>query len=93
MKRFYNDATTHKYFHLTSDTIFELKLIEQILADLLFKQSSFKAFCDAYNFQFATSLNDRQLLKSQRLTELFYAFELIKFHQENRLPNHVDSNI
>lgn len=93
IKRFYNDATSNKYFHLTNDTIFELKLLDQFLADLLFKQSSFKSFCDAYNFQFATSLSDRKLLKSQRLTEIFYAFELIKFNQENSIPNPVESKI
>ena len=78
VKRFYAHDTIKKYFHLTNETIFDLKLLNQFIADLIFKQTSFRAFCDAYNFQFATSSNNRPLLKSQRLSEIFYAFELIK---------------
>jgi len=57
-----------------------------LLADILFKQSSFKAFADAYNFQNSRASLHRGLMNPKRLSDIFYCFEIIKFYNENNIP-------
>ncbi len=70
------------YFHTTNESYFEIALLERLLANMLFKQSSFKGNAKAYNFIAACNLPKRSNLQYQRLIEAFYAYHLIKYFKE-----------
>jgi len=57
------------YFHTTNESYFEIALLERLLANMLFKQSSFKGNAKAYNFIAACNLPKRSNLQYQRLIE------------------------
>ncbi len=84
-KVFYEDCINQKYFHATSETIIETKLMHQFIADLLFKHCSFKSFTESYNFLHAIGTNYRYNLVDKRFTDLFYTYELVKFYSEHSL--------
>jgi len=75
------------FFQLTSESIFEKKLIENLMADILFKQSSFRAYTDTYNHLYVTSRFKRSLLDRRRLAEVFYTYHISKFFDEHQLPD------
>lgn len=85
IKHFYPQATQLPYFHATNETLVERQLIQQFLADLLFKQSSFNAFCDGYNYLNSSSINERFKLNTKRFISIFFTYELNKFHFEHNL--------
>ncbi len=93
IKKFYKNCIDKKYFQYTAETIIERKLIDQLIADLVFKHSSFRAFADAYNYQFATDQNSRFMLERRNITSIFYCFELIKFYSEHKIDQHFESII
>jgi hypothetical protein len=57
------------YFHTTNESYFEIALLERLLANMLFKQSSFKGNAKAYNFIAACNLPKRSNLQYQRLID------------------------
>ncbi len=73
-----------------NETIFETKLINTFLADLIFKQCSFKAFSEAYNFHHSSVLFERALMNAKRLSEAFFAFEIVKYYNEHQLDEHIE---
>lgn len=79
-KKFYKDAHLLKYFQYTTETIFEEKLMKALLADIIFKHTSFRAFTDTYNYLNASKLPFRFLLNAKRLTDSFFCYELCRFH-------------
>jgi hypothetical protein len=85
LKYFLPKAHIGKYFHVTNETIFETDLLKSLMADLLFKHTSFRGFADAYNFLYANDYNKRQLLNRIRLTDAFYASEIVKFYHEHHM--------
>jgi len=82
VKTFYK-ITKPKYFHYTNESIFETKLLDNLLADIMFKHTSFKGFTAAYNFINAPKIRDRFYLIPSRLTENFYVFHINKYFNEH----------
>ena len=75
-----------KYFHYSNETIFEIKLLKSLMADIMFKQTSIRGFTDANNYLNSNSNEDRRCrLTTQRLTDIFHCYELVKYHCENKL--------
>ena len=79
-KRFYVDAHTYDYFHFTNETIFETKLLNNLMADTLFKQSSFRSFAETYNFLYSIKVTDRFRLNAKRLADAFYCYHISKYY-------------
>ena len=60
----------------------------------MFKQSSFRSFCDAYNYMFAKDIDRRFRLNNKRLLEVFYCYEILKFFKENnRIQLNCNNNL
>lgn len=90
-KIFYHNSLELKYFQVTKETIFENEFIAVLMSDIMFKQTSFAGFCDAYNFLYANNLNDiRHKLQPHRLADVFYCYELIKFYNENGIDHNIE---
>jgi hypothetical protein len=81
------------YFQITNETVFSKQLIEMLLADIIFKISSFRAFADAYNFLNASNFKNRNIMEERRLSEVFYIYEFLKYKSEFNLPEAIESNI
>jgi hypothetical protein len=84
-KSYFKEAHISEYFHFTNETFMEIKLLKMMLADLVFKQASYKGFADAYNYMNGDPSNSRFKLCPKRLAQIFYCFELCKFYHENDL--------
>jgi hypothetical protein len=82
-KKFFVNAHEYQYFQYTTETIFERNLMTSLLADIVFKHCSFRAFSDTYNFMNTSLLPFRYLLNAKRLADAFFCFELCKFYSEN----------
>ncbi len=52
------------------------------MADVIFKQSSTRAFAEAYNYLHATFEKKKNSLNRKRLSEVFYVTQLIKYNNE-----------
>jgi hypothetical protein len=63
-----------------------------LLADIMFKHTSFKAFADAYNFLYAGKMKIRYLMSPKNLSDVFYAFEILKFNKEHNIDGQIKSN-
>ena len=81
IKEFYPITDKTELFQMTSDSVFEIKLFNSVLADILFKISSFDAACQSYNDQFDWNTNMRPL-NQKRLEEAFFLFQCVKYFQE-----------
>ncbi len=90
VKRYFDDALNSEFFHYSNETVFETKLIKTFLADVIFKQCSFKAFADAYNFQYTSIELQRSLLNPKRLSEIFFCHEILKYYSENSLSGPIE---
>lgn len=95
VKEFYTEAHTQAYFHVTQEIIFEKKLLEQFMADIMFKQCSFRAFAEAYNYLYGNFDNHKpnQQLNRQRLTEVFYIFNIIQFNLQHKIEKKLKCKI
>jgi len=82
-KKFYRKSHQEQYFQYTTESVFENKLMVGLLADIIFKHSSFRAFADAYNYLNMSSLAYRFLLNPKRLADAFFCLELCKFYNDN----------
>jgi hypothetical protein len=80
-KTFYK-ISHQEYFHFTTESIFEVRLLDNLLADLMFKHASFKSFTAAYNYTTALKSSNRYYLISARLTENFYCYHIQKYFLE-----------
>jgi len=84
-KKYFHNAHTHQYFQYTTETIFENKLMISLLADIIFKHTSFRAFADTYNYLNISQLPFRFLLNAKRLADAFFCYELCRFYN-NHMP-------
>ena len=90
-KLFFKNAEKNKYFHFTNETIFEMQLLKHLMADIMFKHTSFRAFCDSYIFLHANKLEKRCAFNRKRITDAFYCLELVKYYSENDLKEELKS--
>ena len=67
------------YYQITTESIFDMRLLRSLLTDIIFKHCSFKGFTAAYNYLYAQSQQDRYKLCSNRLTEAFFTYHANKF--------------
>jgi len=84
LRKFYDHCLSSKYFQFTTETLVETRLLDSLLADIMFKQSSFRAFCDSYNFMHANPSQKRYYLNGKRIADIFYAYEILKFFNEHK---------
>jgi hypothetical protein len=84
VKKFYKNAPDDEYFHVTNETLITTALLKKFLADVLFGQMAFSSFCRSYNYSYAAG-KKRFELKSKRLSDLFFGYELLKFYSEHEL--------
>lgn len=75
-----------KYFQSSNESLFSKRLLSSLMADIMFKQASFRGFCDSYKYLNAKDVEIRFKLNMKRLIEVFYCFEIIKFFIENNKP-------
>ena len=52
------------------------------MADVIFKQTSTRAFAEAYNYLHATFDKKKNSLNRKRLSEVFYVIQLIQYNKE-----------
>jgi hypothetical protein len=90
-KIFYPYDYNKKFFQFTKETVIELVLMEQLMADIMFKQSSFRNFAAAYTFRRRKDFPERQTLNAKRLADIFYCYEILKFYYENNLKDRIKS--
>jgi hypothetical protein len=81
IKFFYNNSKT-EYYQITNETIFDIRLLNNLMIDIVFKQCSFKGFTTAYNYLYSTRIDKRYRLCPKRLTETFFTFHANKFFEE-----------
>ena len=86
VKTFYLQCQDHDYFQFSRESIFEIKLLRILTADILFKQTSFFGFTNAYNYLNASKDHSRFFLNAKRLADVFYCFQLHKYYTEF-MPN------
>ena len=79
IKRFYNDCLNETFIHFTRETLFETKLFYHLTCDIIFKHSSFKAYCESYNcFNKSNDFsNERSILVEQRLIDGFFYYNIL----------------
>ena len=77
VKRYYENSMVFEYFQSTNETLIHKSVLEILLADIIFKHSSFSAFSDAYNYIYHSRLSSRYLMNPKILANLFYTYELI----------------
>ena len=82
MKTFFKNSTHEKFYQYTTETIFSKTFMDLLLADIMFKQSSFTAFSNAYNYLYSPSENERYHLNNKRLADGFFCFHLNSFFAE-----------
>jgi hypothetical protein len=90
-RTFFKNADNYKYFHISNETIFEQRLLNSLLSDILFKHSSFRSFSDSYNYQHSLAVKERFLMSPIRLADIFYSYELNKFWSENDIKEPLES--
>lgn len=90
-KTFYKNSLDHQYFHFTNETIFEINFLNILMADILFKQTSFMSFCNAYNFLYAPKSTTRYFLNSKRLADVFFCYN-IRYYSEFKKNDTLKSN-
>jgi hypothetical protein len=91
-KTFYKNSLDHQYFHFTNETIFEINFLNILMADILFKQTSFMSFCNAYNFLYAPKSTTRYFLNSKRLADVFFCYNIQRYYSEFKKNDTLKSN-
>ena len=81
-KYFYINAHNSNYFQSTSESIYEVDLIKDLVADILFHHASFHGFCQSYNYRHGIKFLSRDRLNVIRLADIFYTFHLVQYHCE-----------
>ena len=79
-KDFYVLSKKDEFFQMTAETLFEIKLFQVLLNDILFKIASLESFCNSYNNSIG-SLNHR-ILNQKRLQEGFLLYHCIIYYLE-----------
>lgn len=81
-KVFYQDAHKLKYFQVSNETVFEIKLLEQLHSSILIQSSSFRSYAASYNYTRGYSLNGRNQLNYKRLIEIYYCWQLCRYFSD-----------
>jgi hypothetical protein len=80
-KTTYNeDALAKEFISFTSMTVFETKIFEMLLADLIFKNSTFIGFTNSFNM---VNTGGHRDLCIKRLIEGFFYYNILKFYTKN----------
>jgi hypothetical protein len=91
-RTFFREAIKQPYFQFTNETVYSEKIIKSLLADIMFKHSSFRAYSDAYNFYHAKYTKNRYFMNPKQLSDVFYSYEILKFNHEHNITNLLTSN-
>lgn len=70
------------YISFTEETIFEQPILNVVLSDIVFKQSSFMGFAQAHNSLWSSDEMKRDLLTDKRLSEVWFYFNCCKIYKE-----------
>ena len=79
-KVFFTYDSEVEYFHSSSESIFETKLLFNLLSDIVFCHTSFKGFASSYNYRYAIQTFKRNTLDYRRLIEAFFALQLNRYY-------------
>ncbi|RNA24790.1 hypothetical protein BpHYR1_001525, partial [Brachionus plicatilis] len=80
---FYNNVIFKDLISFTNETLFDVKLLDCLTTDIIFKHSSFSAFANAYNYLFINKTVDSLFfLNDKRLTESWYYYRYLNFLAE-----------
>ncbi len=79
-KHFYKDAHEGTYLQCSQESLFELELLHDLNAQIVFNHMSFNGFCKAYNYRYGLAALDRIGLNMKRLAEAFYTFHLSRYY-------------
>lgn len=86
-KHYYTNAYEQEYFQISSESIFEVNLLCDLLSAILFNHASFRGFAQAYNYRHAVKNYERKILNQKRLTEAFLTYHLNKYFSQLRGDN------
>jgi hypothetical protein len=78
-KHFYRKAYEALFFQTSNETVISMEVINNLHADILFKQCSFRSFAASYNYLHSQASYDRSSMQYKRLIELFYSHNLCKY--------------
>jgi hypothetical protein len=81
-KFFYKDCLKKEFVSFSSRTIFEVKLLNTLTSDLMYKHTSFSAFCDSHNCNFKNKNLERSELNPQLLRDSWFYFQFFKYRNE-----------
>jgi hypothetical protein len=85
-KTFYENCLEQEFICFTPMTVFETKIFKMVLADLVFKNSTFIGFIQSYNMvnsEFQNGQNTREELCIKRLIEGFFYYNILVIHKRN----------
>ena len=78
-KFFYDDCLPKEFISFLKRTIVDVRLLTTLTSDLMYKHTSFDAFCKSHNFNFKNqNLFERGKLNVQRITSSWFYFNLLK---------------
>jgi hypothetical protein len=82
-KMFYDDCFIKEFISFSKRTIFDVKLINSLTSDIMYKHTSLYAFCNSHNCNFRNqNLFERGELNVQRTTSSWFYFHLLKYMNE-----------
>ena len=76
-----------RFLAFSKETIFETRILDMFTSDLLFKHSSFQAFCYSFNHisnlaTYVSNIPERKKLIEKRLIENWFFYKALKFCEE-----------
>ena len=81
-KHYYKDAHLNKYLQISQETIFEIELLQDLIASIVFNHTSFWGFSKFFNYRYALNISARDRLNSKRLAEAFFIYHLCIYYAE-----------
>ncbi len=81
-KYFYGNSSNEKYFQLTKETIYEVKLLKHFISDVVFKHATFRNFAQSYNNMQQQSIEQRFRMNPKNLASIFFCYHLQIFYYE-----------
>ncbi len=86
-RTFYENSTNNQFISFTKETIFEMSLLNNFTAHLIFCHTTFMGFCDAYDYMFKSKESyiiekSRKVLNPKRLAEAWIYLRILLFEIE-----------
>jgi hypothetical protein len=81
-KIFYANAHKLNYFQVSTETIFEKQLLQQLHSSILIQSSSFRSYAASYNYTRGYELTNRNRLNYKRLIEIYYCWQLCRYFMD-----------